>query len=67
MVIGLIAEIRNLLHQLAGTVGYGCMVVGVLMGLFSVIGARFDGAKITKAVMLIVAGAMLMDLANRYL
>ncbi len=65
--IQLLADIRHGTHELLGFAGYICLVVGVLMLLFSLLGGRFQGDKVMRAGIMIVAGAMLMNLVENYL
>lgn len=65
--IQLLAELRLTIHQLLGFLGYGCLVLGVLMLIFSLLGGRIQGDKITRAAIMIGAGAVLMNLVESYL
>ena len=65
--IQLLAELRLTIHQLLGFIGYGCLIVGVLMLIFSLIGGRIQGDKIMRAAVMISAGAVLMNLVEAYL
>ncbi len=65
--IQLLADLRHATHELLGFAGYFCLVIGVLMLLFSLLGGRFQGDKVMRASIMIVAGAVLMNLVETYL
>ena len=67
MIIQLVADLRHGTHELVGFAGYICLVIGVLMLLFSLMGGRFQGDKVMRAGIMIVAGAVLMNLVENYL
>ena len=61
----LLQDIRSFVHNLAGTVGYGALIFGVLMLLWPMLfGERVQSQKVVRAIVLIGLGALLMQFAN---